>query len=35
VLRELFIRDPGLSSLEVSNSQSEEAFLKIVENRPP
>ncbi len=31
VLRELFIRDPGLSGLEVSNSTLEEAFLKIVE----
>ncbi len=31
VLRELFIRDPNLSALEVSNSTLEEAFLKIVE----
>jgi ABC-2 type transport system ATP-binding protein len=31
VLRELFIRDPGLSGLEVSNSTLEEAFLKILE----
>jgi ABC-2 type transport system ATP-binding protein len=31
VLRELFIRDPHLSGLEVSNSTLEEAFLKIVE----
>src|SRR5438270_3494521 len=31
VLRELFIRDPQLSALEVSNSTLEEAFLKIVE----
>jgi ABC-2 type transport system ATP-binding protein len=31
VLRELFIRDPNLSGLEVSNSTLEEAFLKIVE----
>jgi ABC-2 type transport system ATP-binding protein len=31
VLRELFIRDPDLSGLEVSNSTLEEAFLKIVE----
>jgi ABC-2 type transport system ATP-binding protein len=31
VLRELFIRDPSLSGLEVSNSTLEEAFLKIVE----
>lgn len=31
VLRELFLRDPNLSSLEVSNSTLEEAFLKIVE----
>lgn len=31
VLRELFIRDPKLSGLEVSNSTLEEAFLKIVE----
>lgn len=32
VLRELFIRDPQLSGLEVSNSTLEEAFLKIVES---
>ena len=32
VLRELFLRDPNLSSLEVSNSTLEEAFLKIVES---
>jgi ABC-2 type transport system ATP-binding protein len=31
VLRELFLRDPNLSALEVSNSTLEEAFLKIVE----
>jgi ABC-2 type transport system ATP-binding protein len=31
VLRELFIRDPNLSGLEVSNSTLEEAFLKILE----
>jgi len=31
VLRELFIRDPNLSGLEVSDSTLEEAFLKIVE----
>jgi ABC-2 type transport system ATP-binding protein len=32
VLRELFLRDPQLSGLEVSNSTLEEAFLKIVES---
>jgi ABC-2 type transport system ATP-binding protein len=32
VLRELFTRDPLLSSLEVSNSTLEDAFLKIVES---
>lgn len=32
VLRELFVRDPQLSGLEVSNSTLEEAFLKIVES---
>jgi ABC-2 type transport system ATP-binding protein len=31
VLRELFLRDPNISGLEVSNSTLEEAFLKIVE----
>jgi ABC-2 type transport system ATP-binding protein len=31
VLREMFIRDPNLFGLEVSNSTLEEAFLKIVE----
>lgn len=31
VLRELFLRDPQLTGLEVSNSTLEEAFLKIVE----
>jgi ABC-2 type transport system ATP-binding protein len=31
VLRELYLRDPNLSELEVSNSTLEEAFLKIVE----
>ena len=32
VLRELFLRDPNLSGLEVSSSTLEEAFLKIVES---
>ncbi|HET9283675.1 MAG TPA: ABC transporter ATP-binding protein [Candidatus Angelobacter sp.] len=31
VLRELFLRDPAITGLEVSNSTLEEAFLKIVE----
>src|SRR5262249_5567640 len=31
VVRELFLRDPEISGLEVSNSTLEEAFLKIVE----
>jgi len=35
VLRELFIRDPNLSGLEVSNSTLEDAFLKIVETGKP
>ncbi len=35
VLRELFIRDPNLSGLEVSNSTLEDAFLKIVETGNP
>jgi ABC-2 type transport system ATP-binding protein len=33
VLRELFIRDPNLTGLEVSNSTLEDAFLKIVETK--
>jgi ABC-2 type transport system ATP-binding protein len=33
VLRELFLRDPSLSGLEVSNSTLEDAFLKIVETK--
>jgi ABC-2 type transport system ATP-binding protein len=32
VLRELFLRDPNLTGLEVSNSTLEDAFLKIVES---
>jgi len=32
VLRELFLRDPGLKNLELSNSTLEEAFLKILED---
>jgi ABC-2 type transport system ATP-binding protein len=32
VLREMFLRDPQLSGLEVFNSTLEEAFLKIVES---
>ncbi|MGB8131511.1 MAG: ABC transporter ATP-binding protein [Candidatus Angelobacter sp.] len=32
VLRELFLRDPNLSGLEVSSSTLEEAFLKIVKS---
>ena len=32
VLRELFLRDPNISGLEVSSSTLEEAFLKIVES---
>ncbi|HEY2498353.1 MAG TPA: ABC transporter ATP-binding protein [Candidatus Angelobacter sp.] len=35
VLRELFVRDPNLSGLEVSNSTLEDAFLKIVETAKP
>ena len=35
VLRELFLRDPNLSSLEVSNSTLEDAFLKITETAKP
>lgn len=31
VLRELFLRDPSIAGLEVSNSSLEEAFLKIIE----
>ncbi|HZS25690.1 MAG TPA: ABC transporter ATP-binding protein [Candidatus Angelobacter sp.] len=31
VLRELFLRDPAITGLEVSNSTLEDAFLKIVE----
>ncbi|HKW74340.1 MAG TPA: ABC transporter ATP-binding protein [Terriglobales bacterium] len=31
VLRELFVRDPSIAGLEVSNSSLEEAFLKIIE----
>jgi ABC-2 type transport system ATP-binding protein len=33
VLRELFVLDPDLTGLEVSNSTLEDAFLKIVENK--
>ena len=33
VLRELFILDPNLTGLEVSNSTLEDAFLKIVETK--
>lgn len=32
VLRELFSRDPNLSSLDISNSSLEEAFLQIIGN---
>ena len=32
VLRELFLRDPNISGLEVSSSTLEEAFLEIVES---
>ncbi|MBZ5522938.1 MAG: ABC transporter ATP-binding protein [Acidobacteriia bacterium] len=32
VLRELFLRDPDLGSLELTNSSLEEAFLKIIKN---
>lgn len=35
VLRELFIRDPNLTGLEVTNSTLEDAFLKIVESETP
>jgi ABC-2 type transport system ATP-binding protein len=35
VLRELFILDPNLTGLEVSNSTLEDAFLKIVETGKP
>jgi ABC-2 type transport system ATP-binding protein len=35
VLRELFLRDPGLTGLEVSNSTLEDAFLKIVGTGKP
>ena len=35
VLRELFIRDPNLTGLEVTNSTLEDAFLKIVESDKP
>lgn len=35
VLRELFLRDPNLTGLEVSNSTLEDAFLKIVESGHP
>jgi ABC-2 type transport system ATP-binding protein len=35
VLRELFLRDPNLTGLEVSNSTLEDAFLKIVESGNP
>jgi ABC-2 type transport system ATP-binding protein len=34
VLRELFILDPNLTGLEVTNSTLEDAFLKIVETKP-
>jgi ABC-2 type transport system ATP-binding protein len=34
VLRELFLLDPNLSGLEVTNSTLEDAFLKIVETKP-
>jgi ABC-2 type transport system ATP-binding protein len=34
VLRELFILDPHLTGLEVTNSTLEDAFLKIVETKP-
>jgi ABC-2 type transport system ATP-binding protein len=34
VLRELFLLDPYLSGLEVTNSTLEDAFLKIVETKP-
>jgi ABC-2 type transport system ATP-binding protein len=33
VLRELFLRDPAITGLEVSNSTLEEAFLKIVQTK--
>ncbi|HLJ28702.1 MAG TPA: ABC transporter ATP-binding protein [Candidatus Angelobacter sp.] len=33
VLRELFSRDPNLSSLDISNSSLEEAFLQIIGSR--
>jgi ABC-2 type transport system ATP-binding protein len=32
VLRELFLRDPQLSGLELTNSSLEDAFLKIIDN---
>ena len=32
VLRELFLRDPQLSGLELTNSTLEDAFLKIIDN---
>ena len=35
VLRELFLRDPSLTGLEVSNSTLEDAFLKIVGTGKP
>lgn len=35
VLRELFILDPNLTGLEVTNSTLEDAFLKIVESGKP
>jgi hypothetical protein len=33
VLRELFSRDPNLSSLDISSSSLEEAFLQIIGNQ--
>lgn len=35
VLRELFSRDPNLSSLDISNSSLEEAFLQIIGSKAP